>query len=188
MEERAFGLAAAGSCPALLPALCLSPAATGRTSHGGACRSDGQADAGRPGCPKPCANVNCRSRVCLMWSPAPSAMADGWKGWRTRGFPSLTGDRATRIIGALLIVPCLSILVPLAADQHSARHRRCPDCHRVDRARCAVRRSSGFSAGLIWVAILVIGGPALIYLPHQSCAQPRRRGLTPQGPKLAPLL
>jgi hypothetical protein len=74
----------------------------------------------------------------------------------------LTGDRATRIIGALLVVPCLSILVPLPLTN------TVPGIGVALTAIGLIERDAlfvvlGVLAGLIWVTILVIGGPALIY-------------------------
>jgi hypothetical protein len=113
MEERAFGLAAAGSCPALLPAICLSPAATGGTPDGGAGHADGHADAALPGLPETLR----KRQLPVAGLLDVVSRAKRYGGWLERfahpRFPSLTGDRAARIIGALLIVPCLSILVPL---------------------------------------------------------------------------
>jgi hypothetical protein len=64
------------------------------------------------------------------------ARAKRYGGWLERlahpRFPSLTGDRATRIIGALLIVPCLSILVPLPLTNTVPGNRRRPGCRRPD--------------------------------------------------------
>ncbi|EDQ33145.1 putative ABC-type transport system, permease component [Hoeflea phototrophica DFL-43] len=77
-------------------------------------------------------------------------------------FASLTGDRATRIIGALLVVPCLSILVPLPLTN------TVPGIGVALAAVGLIERDAlfvvlGVLAGLIWVAILVVGGPALVY-------------------------
>jgi hypothetical protein len=94
------------------------------------------------------------------------ARAKRYGGWLERlahpRFASLTGDRATRIIGALLIVPCLSILVPLPLTN------TVPGIGVALAAVGLIERDAlfvilGLVVGLIWVAILVIGGPALIY-------------------------
>ncbi|SOE16626.1 hypothetical protein SAMN05877838_1505 [Hoeflea halophila] len=92
--------------------------------------------------------------------------AQRYGGWLERfahpRFPAVTGDRATRIIGALLIVPCLSILVPLPLTN------TVPGIGVALTAVGLIERDAlfvvlGLLAALIWVAILVIGGPALIY-------------------------
>lgn len=94
------------------------------------------------------------------------ARAKRYGGWLEKlahpRFASLTGDRATRIIGALLIVPCLSILVPLPLTN------TVPGIGVALAAIGLIERDAlfvvlGILGGLIWVAILVIGGPALIY-------------------------
>jgi hypothetical protein len=93
--------------------------------------------------------------------------AQRYGGWLERfahpRFPGFTGDRATRIIGALLIVPCLSILVPLPLTN------TVPGIGVALTAIGLIERDAlfvvfGLLIALIWVAILVIGGPALIYL------------------------
>lgn len=92
--------------------------------------------------------------------------AQRYGGWLERfahpRFPSFTGDRATRIIGALLIVPCLSILVPLPLTN------TVPGMGVALTAVGLIERDAlfvvlGLLVALIWVAILAIGGPALIY-------------------------
>jgi hypothetical protein len=96
-----------------------------------------------------------------------TARAKRYGGWLEKlahpRFPSLTGDRASRIIGALLIVPSLSILVPLPLTN------TVPGIGVALAAIGLIERDAlfvilGILGGLIWVAILVIGGPALIYL------------------------
>ena len=72
-------------------------------------------------------------------------------------------NTATRIIGALLIVPCLSILVPLPLTN------TVPGIGVALTAIGLIERDAlfvvfGLLIALIWVAILAIGGPALIYL------------------------
>jgi hypothetical protein len=74
----------------------------------------------------------------------------------------LTGDRSARIVGALLVVPCLSILVPLPLTN------TVPGIGVALAAIGLIERDGlfvvlGLITGLVWVAILVIGGPALIY-------------------------
>jgi len=92
--------------------------------------------------------------------------AKRYGGWLERfahpRLPAFTGDRATRIIGALLIVPCLSILVPLPLTN------TVPGIGVALTAIGLIERDAlfvvfGLLVALIWVAILVIGGPALIY-------------------------
>lgn len=94
------------------------------------------------------------------------ARAKKYGGWLERlahpRFPSFTGDRATQIIGALLIVPCLSILVPLPLTN------TVPGIGAALAAIGLIERDAlfvilGLAIALTWVAILVIGGPALIY-------------------------
>lgn len=74
----------------------------------------------------------------------------------------LTGDRGTRLIGALLVVPCLSILVPLPLTN------TVPGFGVSLVAVGLIERDglfviAGLLAGLAWVLLLAIGGPALIY-------------------------
>jgi len=92
--------------------------------------------------------------------------AKRYGGWLERfahpRLPAVTDDRATRIIGALLIVPCLSVLVPLPLTN------TVPGIGIALTAVGLIERDALFVAlgliiALIWVAILVIGGPALIY-------------------------
>jgi len=92
--------------------------------------------------------------------------AQRYGGWLERfahpRLPAFTGDRATRIIGALLIVPCLSILVPLPLTN------TVPGIGVALTAIGLIERDAvfvvlGLIAALVWVAILAIGGPALIY-------------------------
>lgn len=93
--------------------------------------------------------------------------AQRYGGWLERfahpRLPGFTGDQATRIIGALLIVPCLSILVPLPLTN------TVPGIGVALTAIGLIERDAlfvvfGLLIALIWVAILAIGGPALIYL------------------------
>ena len=92
--------------------------------------------------------------------------AKRYGGWLERfahpRLPAFTGDRASRIIGALLIVPCLSILVPLPLTN------TVPGIGVALTAIGLIERDAvfvvfGLLIALTWVAILVIGGPALIY-------------------------
>lgn len=74
----------------------------------------------------------------------------------------LTGDHSARIVGALLVIPCLSILVPLPLTN------TVPGIGVALAAVGLIERDGlfvilGLITGLVWVAILVIGGPALIY-------------------------
>ncbi|MDF1608029.1 exopolysaccharide biosynthesis protein [Hoeflea sp. YIM 152468] len=94
------------------------------------------------------------------------ARARRYGGWLERfahpRFPGFTGDRAAQIIGALLIVPCLSILVPLPLTN------TVPGIGVALAAIGLIERDAlfvilGLAVALIWVAILVVGGPALIY-------------------------
>ena len=75
----------------------------------------------------------------------------------------MTGHRGSRILGALLLIPCASILVPL------------PSTNTVPGIGVAIASvgllerdgllvAAGLILGLIWVALLVIGGPALALL------------------------
>lgn len=92
--------------------------------------------------------------------------AQRYGGWLERfahpRLPGFTGDRATRVIGALLVVPCLSILVPLPLTN------TVPGIGVALTAVGLIERDAlfvvlGLITALIWVAILVVGGPALIY-------------------------
>jgi hypothetical protein len=92
--------------------------------------------------------------------------AKRYGGWLERfahpRFPSFTGDRAARVIGALLIVPCLSILFPLPLTN------TVPGIGVALVAVGLIERDAlfvvmGLIAALVWVAILAIGGPAVIY-------------------------
>lgn len=79
---------------------------------------------------------------------------------RLTGF---TGKRGTQIVGMLLLIPCASILVPL------------PLTNTVPGVAVAVASvglierdglfvTLGIAMGLIWVCLLAIGGPTLIYV------------------------
>lgn len=75
----------------------------------------------------------------------------------------MTSRSATRLIGALLLIPCASILVPLPLTN------TVPGIAVALAAVGLIERDGlfvlmGLAGGLIWVALLFIGGPALIYL------------------------
>ena len=75
----------------------------------------------------------------------------------------MTSRSATRLIGALLLIPCASILVPLPLTN------TVPGIAVALAAVGLIERDGlfvlmGLIGGLIWVALLFIGGPALIYL------------------------
>ena len=77
-------------------------------------------------------------------------------------FAGVTGKTGMRIIGALLIIPSLSILVPLPLTN------TVPGIGVAIAAVGLIERDGLFSVaglfvGLVWVGLLVIGGPALIY-------------------------
>ncbi|WP_421726674.1 exopolysaccharide biosynthesis protein [Bauldia sp.] len=74
----------------------------------------------------------------------------------------MTGDRGTRLIGALMIVPSLSILVPLPLTN------TVPGFGVSLVAVGLIERDGlfvvgGLIIGLVWVLLLIVGGPALIY-------------------------
>lgn len=74
----------------------------------------------------------------------------------------ITDQSATRIVGALLLIPCASILVPLPLTN------TVPGIAVALAAVGLIERDGlfvllGIIGGLIWVALLFIGGPALIY-------------------------
>ncbi|MCP4383801.1 MAG: exopolysaccharide biosynthesis protein [Hyphomicrobiales bacterium] len=78
-------------------------------------------------------------------------------------FATLTSDRGTRVIGALMLVPCLSILVPLPLTN------TVPGFGVALTSVGLIERDGlfvivGLIVGLAWVLLLVIGGPAVIYL------------------------
>lgn len=79
-----------------------------------------------------------------------------------RRLTPVTGRRGTRIVGALLIVPCLSILVPLPLTN------TVPGFGVSLVAVGLIERDglfagAGLLIGLFWVLALAVGGPALIY-------------------------
>lgn len=90
-----------------------------------------------------------------------------WGGWLERlthrRFAGLTNTLAARIVGALLFVPCLSILTPLPLTN------TVPGIGVALASAGLIERDGLFVIGgvliaLIWVVALLIGGPALIYL------------------------
>ncbi|TCD13696.1 exopolysaccharide biosynthesis protein [Oricola cellulosilytica] len=89
-----------------------------------------------------------------------------YAGWLERlahpRLAGLTGRRGMRVLGALLIVPCLSILVPLPLTN------TVPGIGVAIAAAGLIERDGifvmlGLLIGLVWVSILAIGGPALLY-------------------------
>lgn len=92
--------------------------------------------------------------------------AKKYGGWLERfahpRFAAMTGDRGTRVIGALLVVPCLSIMVPLPLTN------TVPGFGVSLAAIGLIERDGvfvglGLLIGLLWVLLLVIGGPTLVY-------------------------
>lgn len=74
----------------------------------------------------------------------------------------ITSDFGTRVIGALLLIPCLSILVPLPLTNTT------PGVAIAITSVGLIERDGifvwlGIVIGLLWVSLLVIGGPALLY-------------------------
>lgn len=74
----------------------------------------------------------------------------------------LTGQRGMRILGGLLLIPCLSILVPLPLTNTM------PGIGVAIASAGLIERDGifvvlGLLIGLVWVGILIIGGPALLY-------------------------
>lgn len=94
------------------------------------------------------------------------AMARKYAGWLEKlaheRISWLTSSSTTRIVGALLLIPCASILVPLPLTN------TVPGIAVALAAVGLIERDGlfvllGIVGGLIWVALLFIGGPALIY-------------------------
>lgn len=94
------------------------------------------------------------------------AQARKYGGWLEKlshaRFRPMTGPRGTRIIGALLLIPCISILVPLPLTN------TVPGIAVAISAIGLIERDGifvvlGIVMGLLWVSLLVIGGPALLY-------------------------
>jgi len=74
----------------------------------------------------------------------------------------VTNAVGARVTGALLLIPCLSVLVPLPLTN------TVPGIAVAISAVGLIERDGlfvilGIIAGLIWVMLLVIGGPALLY-------------------------
>ena len=89
-----------------------------------------------------------------------------YAGWLERlahpRLAGLTGHSGMRVIGALMIVPCLSILVPLPLTN------TVPGIGVAIAAAGVIERDGlfvvlGLLIGLAWVLLLAIGGPALLY-------------------------
>lgn len=75
----------------------------------------------------------------------------------------VTNPLGMRLVGALLLIPCASILVPLPLTN------TIPGIAVAMAAVGLIERDglfviTGLLGGLIWVALLAIGGPALVYL------------------------
>lgn len=75
---------------------------------------------------------------------------------------AISSASAQRIVGALMLVPCLSILVPLPLTN------TVPGIAVGITAIGLIQRDAlfiifGLIAGFLWVSLLVIGGPALVY-------------------------
>ncbi|WP_018690514.1 exopolysaccharide biosynthesis protein [Ahrensia kielensis] len=90
-----------------------------------------------------------------------------YAGWLERlahaRLTSMTSPRGMRLVGALLLIPCASILVPLPLTN------TVPGIAVAMTAAGLIERDGvfvglGILGGLIWVALLVIGGPTLAYL------------------------
>lgn len=89
-----------------------------------------------------------------------------YAGWLERlahpRLPALSSSSAQRIVGALMLVPCLSILVPLPLTN------TVPGIAVGITAVGLIQRDAlfivfGLITGFLWVSLLVIGGPALLY-------------------------
>ncbi|MEM0899750.1 MAG: exopolysaccharide biosynthesis protein [Pseudomonadota bacterium] len=94
------------------------------------------------------------------------ARAKRYGGWLEKlahpRFAGVTGRLGSRIVGALMVVPALSVLVPLPLTN------TVPGFGIALASVGLIERDglftiAGLLAGFIWVALLVIGGPALIY-------------------------
>lgn len=90
-----------------------------------------------------------------------------YAGWlETLAHPRLafaTTQSGQRVIGALLLVPCASILVPLPLTN------TVPGVAVGIAAAGLIQRDGlfvvvGIIAGFVWVGLLVVGGPALVYV------------------------
>ena len=89
-----------------------------------------------------------------------------YAGWLERlahpRLPAISSASAQRIVGALMLVPCLSILVPLPLTN------TVPGIAVGITAVGLIQRDAlfivfGLVTGFLWVSLLVIGGPALLY-------------------------
>ena len=89
-----------------------------------------------------------------------------YAGWLERlahpRLPAISSTSAQRIVGALMLVPCLSILVPLPLTN------TVPGIAVGITAVGLIQRDAlfivfGLVTGFLWVSLLVIGGPALLY-------------------------
>lgn len=87
-------------------------------------------------------------------------------GWLERlahvRLPVVTSVLGTRVVGALLLIPCASVLIPLPLTN------TVPGIAVALAAVGLIERDglfviTGIIGGLIWVSLLVIGGPALVY-------------------------
>lgn len=90
-----------------------------------------------------------------------------YAGWLERlahpRFAAISSVSAQRIIGGLMLVPCVSILVPLPLTN------TVPGIAMGLTAVGLIQRDAifiifGLIVGFFWVSLLVIGGPTLIYL------------------------
>lgn len=89
-----------------------------------------------------------------------------YAGWLERlahpRLEAMSTASAQRIVGALMLVPCMSILVPLPLTN------TVPGIAMGIAAVGLIQRDAlfivfGLITGFLWVSLLVIGGPALIY-------------------------
>lgn len=77
-------------------------------------------------------------------------------------FAFMTGAKGIRVIGTLMLIPCASILLPLPLTN------TVPGIGVAVTSVGLIERDGlfvvlGLVIGLLWVAMLVIGGPALLY-------------------------
>ncbi|MEM1377202.1 MAG: exopolysaccharide biosynthesis protein [Pseudomonadota bacterium] len=95
------------------------------------------------------------------------AKVQKYGGWLERlthkRFAGLTNAFAARVVGALLFIPCLSILTPLPLTN------TVPGVGVALASAGLIERDglfvvAGVLIALLWVAALLIGGPTLIYL------------------------
>lgn len=74
---------------------------------------------------------------------------------------ALTGHRGSRIVGALLLIPCASILIPLPlTNTVPGIGVAIASIGLIERDGLVV--GFGLFVGLVWVAVLFIGGPAAL--------------------------